>query len=240
MHRFKRSLDSIFGIKNVYKNREAWTHIIGGVCTVACLFLYVRFCGTRYEVSFGVGVFILVLLDICGAIWTIQRDYEWNDLSRFELRTMEAFRVVFLFIIPVLSFNQYLITDFGIQILVLILALPVFYLFPLTRAYVGRNNLYLMCLKTSLVLNLFVSMRTTFFGVCASVAIIGVWGVRRRHTEAFRLVARCLAAYLIYLTLCIVAIPRCDYSSKHDPCTMTEMECNAFRTFWEFQRNNRI
>lgn len=236
MYRVKHAFDSAFGIKKNFDSKDSVTHCAGTIATLIFVLCYVNRCGKEYDPSFGLPVFLLIFLDICGAIWNAKRNYEWNDLSDFDYKIMETFKICFLFIIPLISFNQFIRTDMSLLLLCCIFGVPGLYLFPFARSFFGRNNLYSYSLKFSLFLNIAVSMRTTFFGVWASVACLAGWAVRRRDATTFRMISRVLTAYFTYLTLCLVAIPRCC-SDKSDPCQMSAEQCSAFRTYWSHRHN---
>lgn len=160
---FKRFFDRLFGVHSFMDHKHTWFNFLASTFVVMCFFMYIDHMGEDCELKYGSLAFLFLCIDNLSLFWYSGRN-QWQEASRFQCIIMETTHIIFLLIIPLISVNQYYKSDLGCYYLGLVLLLPMLYLIPLLRNKLGRCNLYVLILKTSIFFNLLVSIRTTFFG----------------------------------------------------------------------------
>lgn len=234
----RKHFDRTIGLsRKVFTQHLALTLVNGSI--VALFFsLYTARMGSKYEVTYGSLCFLLCLIDL---IHDLKRAHQvsWMQLTRYEYIIRECFRICFLFIIPVLTINQYLHSDMSFWVLIVILTIPALYLAPYCRNFFGKQPLYILTLKANVLVNLIVSIRTTFYGFLCSIAVLFAWSKKYRTNKQQMwytlLFFRFATGYLLYITLITVKINRCIYPKKEDSCAMSDEQCSFFRNYYYFQ-----
>lgn len=236
----KTIFDKSFGLHRVFETDAAVPHVFGIVTLIIMLNAYLYSVGENNEIKFGLLLFLLLLTELIGSLYDLKCNKVSVPCTKFRRILGEFFRVSFLWIIPVLSMNQGFRSDLSYNLLLFSLGLPIIYVMPLIKTLFGKNRIYILVLKLSMLLNIIISIRTTLYGMMTCMAILASWTLKSTTKHPQTAALRTITAVLVYVTLINVTIPKCpDYCPYTcDPCAPCPPDAYSyFRTFWPAQRD---
>lgn len=206
----KKFFDRLFGVHPFLRNKFTSLHCMVFAINLICFVMYVDAMGDDHEIKYGAVIFFLLGLDIAANFWQTGHN-QWQEYSRYEIVILEACNILFLAIIPMISLNQFFVSDIGAYFVLIVFAMPLLYIMPGFKDKFGRENLYITILKGNLLLNLMVSIRTTFFGICCCMALLTSWSMKNRASR-IHFILKALTSYFLYLALVNCPIPICELS----------------------------
>lgn len=228
----RKFFDSAVGEKPLHKYDIILT-IFSILFTVWCFLMFISTVGPTNEIKYAAIVFVLLLFDIFADMWTKRKlSNEWIEINRFEYQLFICFKVIFLCIVPALTMNQLMFSDYSTKFGVITIAVIVTYCMPGVRNIFEENVLYSFAINSSLLINLIVSLRTTLYGTMCAICLFFSSALRvGRPKRLLLFLSRVLTAYIAYLALSACPIPKC-YPPITDGCQMTEEQCKFFRTYY--------
>lgn len=231
---FKNKCDGFFGFKTPIRKQTLAGIAICLSVTGGLYLIYLDKLMPHYEVSGGTVVFLMYTVEICSCFFRHIQPTLFRVETTFQKRFKELMKINFMFIVPVLSWNQVRKSDLPLPFGVAALSIPFLYLAPGIRTKFGRKPLYLLVLKINLVLNAIVSARTTFYGVFASLFMLFGWVMKQynTHVKLTATLLRVITSFMLYFTLRDVAVPKCVYMKARDVCTMSEEQCLFFKEYY--------
>lgn len=193
------------------KDIKSYFEIVNAIYVAACLIIFLTTMNKLVISNQGIyGIFLYTLLLIDGTKDYLMRNenarkteiLRRDDIIKAMLKTFT------LLIIPVLTLNQSLVTRLPYFYMMTCASIPALYLILLLFAssLTSQDNMFARCLTISIVLNSLASLKTTYYGLAASLSLLFNQYYRNHGCLYREMVTKLLTVSFIDFTLSALAV----------------------------------
>lgn len=193
------------------KEIKHYFNIICSIYVTTCLIIYMAKINkmvVSHQWIYGIFMYTLLLIDRAKECVVKNENGRKTDLLRRDDIIKAMLKTFTLLTVPVLTLNQSLMTRLPYYYMMACASVPGLYLILLlyARSQTTQDITFARCLTTSVVLNSFVSLKTTYYGLMACIALLFNQYYQNRGCFYREMISTMLTISFIDFTLSALAV----------------------------------